>query len=216
MFTGIVERTGLVVEVREAAQGKRLRIKLFELAETAVEGDSVAIDGVCLTVSRLDAEVAVFDVIPETLRRSTFNRLKAGDQVNLERSMRIGSRIDGHFVQGHVDAVGEIAEVRRAGRERTMTIKVPPDIEPLLVPKGSVAVDGISLTIASSMGDRFTVALIPTTLNRTVIDSRRVGDSVNVETDLLVRTIRHLLQAELSSQSSSGLKYDHLASTGFG
>lgn len=182
MFTGIVEAMGRVRAARRTRTGARLEIELpFE----AGRGESISVSGVCLTWTG-----AGFDVVPETLSRTTLGRLRGGDQVNLERSLRAGDRLGGHFVTGHVDAVGEVAEVRRARKETKIWIAMPVDLARYVAPKGSIAVDGVSLTVVDVEADRFSVALIPYTLARTTLGRARRGSRVNLEADILARYAR--------------------------
>jgi riboflavin synthase alpha subunit len=153
----------------------------------------VAINGVCLTVASLDPPHATFEIVPETLRRSTLGTLQSGERVNIEHSLRAGAPIDGHFVQGHVDGVGTVTAVDVAGGDYILSITPPAALMRYMVPKGSVALDGVSLTIAAVEHDHFTVALVPTTLARTTLGERGTGDTVNIETDLLVRAVARLL-----------------------
>ena len=212
MFTGIVERTGVVVSAEKGPRGVCLRLRVFELAAGLREGDSVCVSGVCLTATTISADEATFDVVGETQRLSTMGRLRPGDEVNLERSLAMGARLDGHFVQGHVDAVGRISGIRDRPEDRRITVSVRNDVRPLIVPKGSVAVEGVSLTVASAGDGGFEVALIPTTLERTTIGRRRVGDAVNVETDILVRSVHHLLRL---TREPNELSLDHLEHHGY-
>jgi riboflavin synthase len=145
----------------------------------------VAVNGVCLTVAALDGDVASFDVIPETLGRTNLGSLTPGARVNVERSLRFGDRVDGHLVQGHVDRAGEVLEVERLPGEVRLTVGCGADFTPRLLHKGSVAVDGVSLTVAELGSDRFTVALVPHTLERTILGERRPGDRVNLEADMM-------------------------------
>lgn len=147
-------------------------------------GSSVCVSGACLTVSRLSADSITFDVMPETLRSSTLGSLQGGDCVNLERALRLGDRLEGHLVQGHVEGIGEVLSIQNA----EFSIRLPVNLCSFVVPKGSIAIDGVSLTVASLLDDRSTVALIPETLRRTTLGSLRVGDLVNVETDILLRS----------------------------
>ena len=190
MFTGIVEERGVV----EAIAPTRLRVAARTVAGDAAIGDSIAVSGVCLTVvERSDAHLA-FDVSEETLRRTSFSRLSAGDGVNLERPVTMMARLGGHLVQGHVDGVGEIA-----GLERTddggawLTVRAPQALGRYLVQKGSVSVDGISLTVAAIDGATFSVALIPHTLDVTTLGSAEVGHPVNLEVDVIARYVESLL-----------------------
>ena len=212
MFTGIVERTGVVVSAEKGPRGIRLRLRVFELAAGLREGDSVCVSGVCLTATTISDDQATFDVVGETQRLSTMGLLRQGDEVNLERSLAVGGRLDGHFVQGHVDAVGRIVGIRDTPEDRRIAVSVSDNVAPLIVPKGSVAVDGVSLTVASAGDGNFDVALIPTTLERTTIVRRSVGDEVNVETDILVRSVHHLLGF---AREPDGLTFDHLQRHGY-
>ncbi len=196
MFTGIVQALGTIQSAADTAAGKRFTIALAELARAPIAlGDSVCISGVCLTVSQAPGGgVAQFDVISETLRRSTLAAKSPGDRVNLELSLRPDSFVGGHFVQGHIDAVATVAALRADPGDWRITFQVPPETTPYLIPKGSVAVDGVSMTIAEVGPDSFTLAVIPTTLEKTTLAKLRVGDRVNVETDILARTVVHFLQ----------------------
>lgn len=194
MFTGIVQAVGTVVRVTPSEAGARIEIdpdarKVWAYAPPA--GDSIAVSGVCLTHAPHGAEPRplVFDVIAETLRRTTLGKLVVGARVNLEASLTASTPIAGHFVQGHVDAIGRVVEVRSDPADYRVTVEVPAEAMRHVIPKGSVAIDGVSLTVADAdaAARRFTVALIPTTLRGTTLGERRVGDAVNIETDMLVR-----------------------------
>lgn len=212
MFTGIVENVGTVLEVASQPSGKRLRIEVGPMAKECDLGASVSVSGVCLTVCARDERSLSFDVIPETLAKSTLGSRRPRDAVNLERSLRVGDRLDGHFVQGHVDGTAEVVQVRTSGEEYVVWLRPEPALRPYLIPKGSVAVDGVSLTIADLSDDLFSVALIPTTLERTTLGRLQMRDRVNVETDVVTRTIVHHLH-ELSP--SGGLTRDTLEEAGF-
>lgn len=194
MFTGIVEQVGVLEDVRDAPGGKRLRIAAGPWAAHSAVGSSVSVSGVCLTVARADDRFLDFDVVPETLAKTTLGRKRPGDRVNLERSLRVGDRMDGHFVLGHVDGIAEVENVRTSSGEYVVELR--PDAERMayVIPKGSIAVEGISLTVAERHEETFTVALIPTTLQRTNFATLQRGDAVNLETDILVRTVIHRLQ----------------------
>jgi riboflavin synthase len=192
MFTGIVERTVHVAAVSEATGF--VRLSLAAAWNDIKLGDSVAVNGVCLTVADLSPPTLGFDVIPETLRRTNLGLLNAGDLVNIERPVRAGDRMDGHFVQGHVDGVGKL--VRQIGDEKEwrLTLHPPAELMKYIIPKGSVAIDGVSLTIASVEGDHFDVALIPTTLKLTTLGTRPIGWDFNLEADILAKTIVSYLE----------------------
>ncbi len=219
MFTGIVEHVGSVLAVTSTATGKRLRISLgAALSQGATEGASIAIDGVCLTIARLGPTWADFDVIPETLSRSTLGRLRPSDPVNLERALSPAGRLDGHFVQGHVDATATVAQVTRTASEvRLGFILDEPAQAMYLVPKGSVAVSGVSLTIVDVEGPTFSVALIPTTLAKTTLAIRNTGDKVNIETDMLAKiVVNDLRRIQRPEQArSSNITFDQLREAGW-
>jgi riboflavin synthase len=212
VFTGIIERIGVIAAVRSVPGGRRLRIDAGPVASDCVIGASVSVNGVCLTVADKASNTLDFDVIAETLESSTLGSRNTGDHVNLERSLKVGDRLDGHFVQGHVDGKATVDRVIASSRESRIQLRPHPSIMPYIVPKGSVAIDGVSLTIAATGGDAFSVALVPTTLDRTTLSSLETGAVVNIETDILARTVVHYL----SSQSgSTGLTLEALRKAGF-
>ncbi len=212
MFTGIVESTGTITDSRNVAGGRRLRLEVGDIAPQCKLGDSVSVSGVCLTVAAVAGPCLEFDVISETLSRSTLGNKKARDPVNIERSLRLGDRLHGHFVQGHVDGTAVVERVQRTAREHVVWFRPAATLTPFLVPKGSVAVDGVSLTIAAVSGSSFSVALIPTTLTGTTLGSLAPGDEVNVETDIITRTVVHRL-SEMSA--AGGLTLETLQKAGF-
>ncbi len=190
MFTGIVEHVGTVLAVRTTSTGRRLRIDLGPLAQGIPHGASVAVDGVCLTVADSAAQWAEFDVILETLSRSTLGVLKPNDPVNLERALAAAGRLDGHFVQGHVDTTATVAQVTRTAQEVRLAFQLDtPDLAIYITPKGSIAISGVSLTVVDTHDATFSVALIPTTLAKTTLNVRKVGDRVNIETDMLAKIV---------------------------
>jgi len=194
MFTGIVERTVRVASVAQAPGVRRLNLA----AEwTDVKpGESIAINGVCLTVAEIGTTSLGFDVIPETLSKTNLGLLNEDDVVNVERSLRVGDRMDGHFVQGHVDATAQLVAQRGDDKEWRLTISPPADLMKFVMPKGSVTLDGVSLTVASLEKDRFDVAIIPTTLKLTTLGSRPLGWSFNFEADMLAKTIVSWLERQ--------------------
>ena len=213
MFTGIIETVGTVRQVTPAGNQIRLSADIGCLAEGTTLGDSIAVNGVCLTVCRLDGTCAVFDVSTETLRLSNLAGLKAGSKVNLERAMSAQGRFGGHVVQGHVDGIGKIAAIRKQADFAEFRFETTPELLKQMVPKGSVAVDGISLTVAKLDKTGFEVALIPTTLAETTWKMAKVGDSVNIETDILVKIIQRQLNHLLPD--SNGLTITKLKECGF-
>lgn len=197
MFTGLVEGQGFVRRLEPEGDALRLDIETPADFTGLAIGDSVAINGCCLTVIELAGPIAAFQAGTETLSKTNLGRIQVGDRVNLERSLRADGRLGGHIVQGHVDGVGEVAEINRDGEWVTMWFRLPPQLAKFLVPKGSVAVDGISLTVvnADTDTDKFSVALIPHTLEVTTLGTRAVGDVVNLETDILGKYVERLLAA---------------------
>lgn len=193
MFTGIIESVGEVAEVKPTAAGFRLRL-VTALASELTPGDSLSVNGVCLTVVSADADGVHMDVSPETIRVSALGSLKRGTSVNLERPLRPTARVDGHFVQGHVDAAGTIEEIRRDGDSWWMTVKYPPSMAALIVRKGSIAVDGISLTVAGVDDRRFDVQVIPFTWSHTNLRSLAVNDAVNLEFDLIGKYVLRAME----------------------
>lgn len=194
MFTGIIEMVGEVAEVKPTAAGFRLRL-VTVLASELTPGDSLSVNGVCLTVVSADADGVHMDVSPETIRVSALGSLKRGSPVNLERPLLPTARVDGHFVQGHVDATGTIEEIRRDGESWWMTVKYPPSMAALIVRKGSIAVDGISLTVAGVDDKRFDVQVIPFTWAHTNLHLARVNDAVNLEFDLIGKYVLRAMEA---------------------
>ena len=193
MFTGIIERVGVIAHTRQTAGGRRLCIRVGPSAAECALGDSICVNGVCLTVASRSADLLEFDVIRETLDKTTLGRLRAGRRVNIERSLRLGDRLDGHFVQGHVDGAASVDRVLASPHEHVVWLRPQPHLTPYIVAKGSIAIDGVSLTIAETTGGTFSVALIPSTLERTTLGELHPGDRVNLETDIITRTIVHRL-----------------------
>lgn len=195
MFTGLVEGLASVESVLADGPGIRLEIAFpGTLASELQIGDSVSLNGCCLTVVELTAESAVFQAGTETLSKTNLERLTAGSRVNFERSLAANARLGGHFVQGHVDGVGQVAEISRDGEWTTMWFSVPTDLARLMVPKGSIAIDGVSLTLVDVTSERCSVALIPHTLAMTTLGTRQVGDLVNLETDVLGKYVWKLFE----------------------
>ena len=185
MFTGIVEGVGSLAEVKGTGGGFRVRIHTALLAPQVKIGDSLSVNGVCLTVILIDGEHVLADVGPETARVTTFGALQRGQEVNLERPMRGDGRVDGHFVLGHVDGVGGVEEIRAEGESHWLTIGFPAALAPYFIRKGSIAVDGVSLTVAGLGERQFDVMVIPYTFTNTSLKGLKKGDKVNLECDMI-------------------------------
>jgi len=196
MFTGIVEAMGEVVAVETQPDGARLHLRVPREFSDLAPGQSLAVNGVCLTVVALEDGVALFDLAAETLRRTTLGRLHPGAGVNLERPLSAAGRFGGHFVQGHVDGVGTVTRVTPEGDGVWMEVNLPPGLSRYVAEKGSVALDGVSLTVAAVQDSRCAVALIPHTLAVTTLGRRDPGDPVNVEVDILAKYLARLLEDE--------------------
>lgn len=193
MFTGIIDNQAWVKGVKRSGGQLRLILKLKRLEKDLQIGESIAVDGVCLTLVSFHRAELEMDVIRETLQATTLGKLKPGDRVNIERSLRIGDRLGGHFVTGHVDARGRIEKISRHGKNRTYHFKAPSFLMKFLAPKGSVAVDGVSLTVQRVQGTAFEVGLIPATLRVTTLGLKQEGDEVNLEVDLIARYLERLV-----------------------
>jgi riboflavin synthase len=193
VFTGIVRERGSVASVEGGADGVRLLIDAPATAADTALGDSVSIDGVCLTATAVAGGRIAFDAVAETLSRSTLGGLAAGAEVNLEPALRAGEPLGGHYVQGHVDGVGEVRSVEREGDGARVWIEVAPELLRYCVEKGSIAVQGVSLTIAELTDDAFAVALVPHTLAETTLGGVSIGDRVNLEVDVLAKYVERLL-----------------------
>ncbi len=193
MFNGIIEELGKVTSVKDIGGGKELTISC-KLASAMEVDNSLCVNGVCQTVVRLDKDTVTVQMVEETLRKTALGELKPGSEINLERSLSLAQRIDGHLVQGHVDTTGEMLDVRKEGTNWLCTIGYDPEWRDLIVGRGSIAIDGISLTVARETGNQFTVAIIPYTWDHTVIKNRKKGDRVNLEFDILGKYVLRFMQ----------------------
>jgi riboflavin synthase len=197
MFTGIVETTGTVQGIAFREGGARFVVRVGPMAAELSPGESVAVNGCCLTVTEFDAaaQTASFDLLVETLRVTSLGRLKEGGLVNLERALRVGDRLSGHFVQGHVDAAAPVLELAPVGKDHKFTVGLPQEWARLVVPKGSICLDGMSLTVAELGPDRMTFWITPHTFAVTNLRALRAGHVVNVEFDMLAKHIERLVAA---------------------
>jgi len=213
MFTGLIEAVCTVKSARRSENAMLLSIDLGGLADDGRIGDSIAINGVCLTIAKLESGIATFELSGETLARSTLDKLKPSSQVNVERAIKAGDRFGGHFVQGHIDGTATIKAIDKRGQFADMKFVAEAKLLEQMVVKGSVAVDGISLTIASMDQNSYSVALIPETLNKTTLSRVKIGDEVNIETDIIVKTIKTQLEKILPQTQS--LTAEKLKELGF-
>ena len=195
MFTGIVEERGEVVSVLRQGDSARMVIRAGIALEDARLGDSISVNGVCLTVAELEGDCFTADVMAETLTRTSLGLASSGSPVNLERAMPAHGRLGGHLVQGHVDGTGQILDIEPAEHWTVVRVSLPSQLSRYVAEKGSITVDGVSLTVVSVDDEAFTVSLIPTTLRETTLGARRVGDPVNLEIDVIAKYVERLLQA---------------------
>jgi len=212
MFTGLVEGVGNITEMRRVAEGLRLAVAPpFPVAELTL-GESVAVSGACLTVVAVQGRAFQVDVSPETLARSTLSLKKGGDRVNLERALRLGDRLGGHLVTGHVDGLGVLRERQEGPEHLVLTFELPTALAPLVIEKGSIAVDGVSLTVNAVKGPTFKVNIIPFTVKDTTLAALKVGEQVNLETDIIGKYVARLLSPHLAK---TGVTEELLARHGF-
>jgi riboflavin synthase len=192
MFTGIIEGLGNIVRFDKKTTNRsaaKMKIKLGKIAKGLKIGDSVAINGVCLTAVNISKDVAEFEMVGETIKKTNLGSLKSGNKVNIERSLKVGERLEGHFVLGHVDGVGIISKMEKQLNQIKIWTKVTKELSKYIIKKGSVTVDGISLTIVDVLKDQFSVSIIPHTMKITNLSYKKVGDKVNIETDILGKYI---------------------------
>ena len=204
MFTGLIEEVGTILQVERGGRF-RLLVQADRVLEGVAPGDSIAVSGPCLTVEEVRGDGFFASLLPETAERTTLGRARQGTRVNLERPLRPGDRLGGHFVAGHVDGIAKAAAVRDRGETRLVELLCPEGLERYLVDRGSVALDGVSLTVVEPSGRHFSVALIGATLGATTLGDLRPGDRVNMEADLLAKHIERLLAARGASAESGGL-----------
>ncbi|UNC92780.1 riboflavin synthase [Candidatus Contubernalis alkaliaceticus] len=216
MFTGIVEELGVIQGLELDSSNPALAINAQIILSDVKIGDSISVNGVCLTVISFDSSLFKVEVMPETLRNTGLYELKRGDRVNLERALALGDRLGGHLVSGHIDGVGTIRKKNRESNALVIEINAPPEIMKYAVPKGSMAVDGISLTIVQVKGDSFTVSLIPHTAENTTLGFKAAGSQVNLEGDMIGKYVENFMSARRKEDSPSrGLTMNDLADNGF-
>lgn len=213
MFTGIVEEIGEIESVTKTSDSYVIKISADKVLDGTAEGDSIAVNGLCLTATSIQNGAFTADVMPESLRRSSLAGLKKGDSVNLERALSLSSRLGGHIVSGHIDGVGTIVKYKNEGNAVWITVKAPENVMRYVVEKGSVAIDGVSLTVAAVGADWFKVSIIPHTGAKTILLKKREGDSVNLESDIIGKYVEKLCAP--SKKMSSAITAEFLAENGF-
>jgi len=188
VFTGIVEGIGIIKKFEKKTNTRsaaKMKVDLGNLAKGLKAGHSVAINGVCLTVTKISKGEAEFEMIRETIKKTDLGKLESGDKVNIERSLKVGDRMEGHFVLGHIDGTGKIINIEKLPKEIKLWIELTNDLTKYVVKKGSIAIDGISLTLVDVIKNKISVCIIPHTMETTNLDSKKIGDKVNIETDIL-------------------------------
>lgn len=218
MFTGLVEEVGKLKYIKSQGEALLLTISASKILQDVQVGDSIAVNGVCLTVTSYDSVSFIADVMPETFRRTTLQHLKPGDSINVERAMSASSRFGGHIVQGHVDGVGKVVSRVIDANAVVFTIRPSdPDVFRYIIPKGSITIDGISLTVVEADGDIFSVSIIPHTLAETALNDRKAGAEVNLECDVIGKYVDHLLHYNkpANKEKGSSITESYLAEHGF-
>ena len=215
MFTGIVEEIGTINSIFQNRENARIKIDANKVLEDVNLGDSICTNGVCLTVTEYDSKSFTVDVMGETLRRSNLGELKKGDKVNLERALALGGRFGGHIVSGHIDGVGVIKEFSNEGNAIWISIETSNDILKSIVFKGSITIDGVSLTVAYVDDDIFKVCIIPHTQSETILTSKKTGNKVNLECDVIAKYIEKLLMVQEKQENKKTIDIDFLKENGF-
>ena len=217
MFTGIIEEIGRINGMKKSSSSMELSISANDILRDAHIGDSISVNGVCLTVTHFTDKQFQVDVMPETFEATTLRKLTIGSKVNLERAMSANGRFGGHFVNGHVDCVGLVKNMKQVENAIYVDISFPKELQHLFIMKGSVAIDGISLTVFGITEDSLTVSLIPQTRGDTILGEKKIGDMVNLECDVMAKYFHRFYEvSKESSSTSSGISYDFLTKNGFG
>lgn len=214
MFTGIIEELGIIRAMDRRTDSIVLTIEAHTVLEGTRIGDSIAVNGVCLTVTSLNDTSFTADVMHETMRRTSFCELRTGSPVNLERAMQVGGRLGGHIVSGHIDGTGHVSRIENDGIARVITISIPKDMAPFIVEKGSITIDGISLTVVSAGSSQFSVSIIPHTMSHTTLMAKHPGAIVNLETDIVGKYIHRFMETG-PVESPKGVTMEMLLENGF-
>lgn len=215
MFTGLIEEIGTVESVKKGPKSATISIKAERILEDMAPGDSIATNGVCLTVTSFTPDSFKVDVMAETMRKSNLNSLSPGNKVNLERALKLGERLGGHIVSGHIDGTGTIEDFRQEDNAVWVSITAPPDILKYIINKGSIAVDGISLTVAYVDNKCFKVSIIPLTKDETTLIGKNIGDEVNLEVDMIGKYVERLLSFKEDNPHNSSIDMNFLSEHGF-
>ncbi len=203
MFTGLVAELGTVTALKPLKQSYNISVKADKVLANLKIGDSIAVNGACLTVVKINGNEFTADVMPETVKLTNLRNLKNGDKVNLERTLRLCDGLDGHIVSGHVEGIGIIVSKKAEGIAEIVTIKTPPELLKYIIKKGSIAIDGISLTVTEVTDSSFSVSLIPHTAKETTLSFKKPGDEVNLETDIIGKYVEHLLNFKTSAKAEN-------------
>lgn len=213
MFTGLIEEIGTLKSITAAKESLKITINSQEVLKDVKLGDSIAVNGVCLTVTSFTSNEFVAEVMPETFQKTNLKDLKTGQEINLERSLKVGDRLGGHMVSGHVDDQGKIIDIKTSGIAKIFSIEVTEEISQFLIPKASIAVDGTSLTIVDVENNYFTISLIPHTLDVTIIGSKKIGDYVNIEVDMMGKYVMKFIKTIEKPKKDISLSF--LSENGF-
>ena len=215
MFTGLIAEMGTIKAMKRGVQSYQLTIEAAKVTKTLNIGESVAVNGACLTVVAFNNNNFTVDVMPETVRMSTIGTLKNGDKVNLEKTLRLQDGLDGHIVSGHIEGIGQIILKKKEDIASLVTIRTPAELTRYIIKKGSIAVDGISLTVTDVTEDTFTVSLIPHTAKETTLGFKNIGDSVNIETDIIGKYVERMLSSSCNKEKTAGISKKTLFENGF-
>ena len=215
MFTGLVAELGTIKTMKRGAKSYQLTIEADKLAKTLKIGESIAVNGACLTVVAFTEKDFTVDVMPETVRMSTISSYKSGEKVNLEKTLRLQDGLDGHIVSGHIEGIGQIIMKKKEDIASLVTIRTPAELTRYIIKKGSIAVDGISLTVTDVTEDTFTVSLIPHTAKETTLGFKNIGDSVNIETDIIGKYVERMLSSSCNKEKTAGISKKTLFENGF-